>query len=256
MTRINASYQERLKAFQNLLQNHQRIVFFGGAGVSTESDIPDFRGTHGIFNRDTGTPYSAEEMVSHHFYVEHPEEFFSNYKVRQGMMKDVQPNRAHIMLAKLEKLGKLQAIITQNIDGLHQRAGSQTVYELHGSIHRNYCTKCHASYSIDEIIERSNPIPHCDKCGGIIKPDVVLFEEPLDNDTVSHAIQAIREADMLIIGGTSLVVWPAAGFIHEFGGDAVVLINQDSTPRDQAADILFRESIGQVLEDAISPLLI
>lgn len=247
-------YKERLNTFVQLLKSHDRIVFFGGAGVSTESDIPDFRGKTGIFNRDTGTPYSAEEMVSHHFYLDHPVEFFENYKLREGMMKDVQPNRAHYALAKLEDMGKLKAIVTQNIDGLHQRAGSKTVYELHGSVHRNYCVKCHRFYGIEEFCDLCNPIPHCETCGGVIKPDVVLFEEPLDSDIVMDAVDAIRNADMLIIGGTSLVVYPAAGFVREFGGDSVVLINQDPTSGDRLADLLFRESVGEVLESAVQQL--
>ncbi len=245
---------DRIQTFTTLLKEHQRIVFFGGAGVSTESNIPDFRGTNGIFNRDTGTPYSAEEMVSHHFYVEHPEEFFENYKIREGMMKDVEPNRAHYALARLEEMGKLQAIVTQNIDGLHQKAGSKNVFELHGSVHRNYCTQCHAFYDIDSFVELCRPIPYCPKCGGVIKPDVVLFEESLDSQTIWDSVDAIRHADMLIIGGTSLVVYPAAGFIHEFRGDSVVLINQDPTPGDRNADLVFRESIGLVLESAVNQL--
>lgn len=245
------TYAERLARFRELIDTHRRIVFFGGAGVSTESDIPDFRGKHGLFTRDTGTPWSAEEMVSHHFYEEHPVEFFENYKIREGMMKDVLPNRAHYALARLEEIGRLHAVITQNIDGLHQRAGSRRVYELHGSVHRNYCTRCNAYYGIDDFIRLADPIPHCERCGAVIKPDVVLFEEPLDNEVVAGALQALREADMLIIGGTSLVVWPAAGFVREFGGDAVVLINQDPTGGDRLADLVFRESIGQVLEEAI-----
>lgn len=249
-----SDFNIRLQEFVTLLKSHQRIVFFGGAGVSTESNIPDFRSKTGIFNQDTGTPYTAEEMVSHHFYVEHPVEFFQNYKIREGMMKDVEPNRAHYALADLEKIGKLTAIITQNIDGLHQRAGSQNVYELHGSVHRNYCTSCHRFYSIETFCQLCTPIPYCSDCGHIIKPDVVLFEEPLDTNTVLAAIDAIRNADMLIIGGTSLVVYPAAGFIREFSGNAIVLINQDPTTSDQYADIVFRESIGQVLQAVMTQI--
>ncbi len=248
------NFADRMDELIQLLKKHDNIVFFGGAGVSTESNIPDFRGKTGIFNRDTGTPFSAEEMVSHHFYVEHPVEFFENYKIREGMMKDVQPNRAHYALAQLEKMGKLKAIVTQNIDGLHQRAGSENVLELHGSVHRNYCTQCNKFYGIEEFCDLCTPIPHCEDCGGVIKPDVVLFEESLDTDTVYKSLDAIRKADLLIIGGTSLVVYPAAGYVREFRGDKVVLINQDPTPGDRFADLIFNESIGQVLEDAVNAL--
>lgn len=248
------TYEERIRRFSELLRTHSRIVFFGGAGVSTESDIPDFRGSDGLYRRPADTPWSAEEMLSHHFYLEHPKEFFDNYKKREGVMRDVTPNRAHYALARLEEGGRLSAVVTQNIDGLHQRAGSKTVYELHGSVHRNYCTECRTFFGIDDFIALCTPIPHCPQCGGIVKPDVVLYEESLDSNVLMDAVDAIREADLLIIGGTSLVVYPAAGLIREYRGDTIVLINRDPTPGDRHADLLFHESVGEVLADGVAAL--
>lgn len=248
------TYENRIEQLSELLNTHRNIVFFGGAGVSTESNIPDFRGSDGLYRRPNNSPWSAEEMLSHHFYEEHPKEFFDNYKLREGFMRDVKPNRAHYALASLEAQGRLSAIVTQNIDGLHQRAGSKKVYELHGSVHRNYCTKCHASFNIDRFIELCTPIPHCPECNGIIKPDVVLYEESLDNNVIMDAVDAIRNADLLIIGGTSLVVYPAAGLIREYRGQTLVLINRDPTPSDKYANLLFHESIGDVLEKSVAAL--
>jgi len=248
------TYEDRIRKLAALLSTHSRIVFFGGAGVSTESDIPDFRGSGGIYRRPGQSLWSAEEMLSHHFYLEHPKEFFDNYKEREGFMRDVSPNRAHYALARLEKEGRLAAVVTQNIDGLHQRAGSRRVYELHGSVHRNYCTECRAFFDIDSFIALCTPIPHCPQCGGIIKPDVVLYEESLDTDVLMDAVDAIRDADLLIIGGTSLVVYPAAGLIREYRGEQIVLINRDPTPGDRYANVLFHESIGDVLEKSVALL--
>mgnify|MGYP000148177804 CR=1 FL=1 len=234
-----------MEEFIEMLKSHNRIVFFGGAGVSTESDIPDFRGKGGLYRQKTELPWSPEEMLSHHFYAEHPVEFFTLYKEREGMMLEAEPNRAHTALAELEKMGKLYAVVTQNIDGLHQMAGSKNVIELHGSIHRNYCTKCHKFYDLDYIIQ-SDGVPKC-SCGGIIKPDVVLYEEGLNNDDIENAIRYISEADTLIIGGTSLVVYPAAGLIRYFRGKHLVVINMSPTQTDSQADLLIADKIGKVL---------
>lgn len=239
------------KQFAEMLKKHNRIVFFGGAGVSTESDIPDFRGKDGLYNQKNDLPWSPEEMLSHHFYVEHPTEFFTLYKEREGMMLEARPNRAHYALTDLEKMGKLSGIVTQNIDGLHQKAGSRNVMELHGSILRNICQKCGKMVGMEEFIRLCQPIPYCPDCGGVLKPDVVLYEEPLDSNTIDDAIHEISRADMLIIGGTSLVVYPAAGFVNYFRGDALVMINKDATNQDGRCDLVFRESVGQVLEEGV-----
>lgn len=241
-----------MERFGELLRTHRRIVFFGGAGVSTESKIPDFRGKDGLYRQKTDLPWSPEEMLSHHFYEEHPVEFYTLYKEREGMMMEAQPNRAHYALAELERMGKLSAVVTQNIDGLHQKAGSQNVLELHGSVLRNICQKCGREYGMEEFLALATPIPHCPVCGGVLKPDVVLYEESLDGFVIQEAIHEISRADMLIIGGTSLVVYPAAGFIDYFRGDALVLINRDPTPRDGACTLVFRESVGEVLEKGLA----
>lgn len=240
-----------VERFAELLRTHDRIVFFGGAGVSTESKIPDFRGKDGLYRQKTDLPWSPEEMLSHHFYEEHPVEFYTLYKEREGMMLQAQPNRAHYALAELERMGKLSAVVTQNIDGLHQKAGSRNVLELHGSVLRNLCQKCGRDYGMEEFLARCTPVPHCPACGGVVKPDVVLYEEPLDGFTIQCAVEEIARADMLIIGGTSLVVYPAAGFIDYFRGDALVLINRDETPRDRSCTMVFRDSVGAVLEEGL-----
>lgn len=240
-----------IEHFAELLGSHRRIVFFGGAGVSTESNIPDFRGKDGLYRQKTDLPWSPEEMLSHHFYAEHPTEFYTLYKEREGMMLQAQPNRAHYALAELERMGKLSAVVTQNIDGLHQKAGSRNVLELHGSVLRNICQRCGKEYGMEEFLELCTPIPHCPSCGGILKPDVVLYEETLDGFVIQNAVDEIAHADMLIIGGTSLVVYPAAGFVDYFRGDTLVLINRDPTPRDRMCTLVFRESVGQVLEDGL-----
>lgn len=243
-----------IQQFADLLRTHRRIVFFGGAGVSTESKIPDFRGKDGLYRQKTDLPWSPEEMLSHHFYEEHPVEFYTLYKEREGMMLSAKPNRAHYALAGLERMGKLSAVVTQNIDGLHQKAGSKNVLELHGSVLRNICQTCGKVYGMEEFLVLCDPVPHCPDCGGILKPDVVLYEESLDGYTIEESIDAISRADMLIIGGTSLVVYPAASFIDYFRGDALVLINKDPTPRDSSCTLVFRESVGEVLEKGVELL--
>lgn len=234
---------DQIEELQKIIDEHSNLVFFGGAGVSTESGIPDFRSTDGLYHMKY--KYPPETMLSHTFFVTHTEEFFEFYRDKV-LALDAQPNAAHKKLAELEKAGKLKAVVTQNIDGLHQKAGSKVVYELHGSVHRNYCTRCHAFYD-GEYVRSADGVPRCEKCGGIVKPDVVLYEEGLDSDTINGAVRAISEADVLIVGGTSLVVYPAAGLIHYFKGDKVVLINKGSTGMDTNADLVIREPIGQVL---------
>ena len=230
----------QIKALQEMIDKSQRIVFFGGAGVSTESGIPDFRSVDGLYHQKYD--YPPETILSHTFYEKHPEEFFRFY--RDKMLKlDAKPNAAHLKLAELERAGKLSAVVTQNIDGLHQAAGSKNVYELHGSVLRNYCEKCGKFYDA-EFMLRSDGVPRC-TCGGRVKPDVVLYEEGLDNDTVSGAIRAIAQADMLIVGGTSLVVYPAAGLIQYYGGDRLVVINK--TELSAMADLTILGAIGEVL---------
>ena len=211
---------EKLNELRQIIEDSDNIVFFGGAGVSTESGIPDFRSVDGLYNQKY--KYPPETIISHSFYRRNPEEFYRFYKDKM-IFADAKPNKAHIKLAELEKQGKLKAVITQNIDGLHQMAGSRNVIELHGSVHRNYCEKCHAFYDLDYIVN-SDGVPKCEKCGGTVKPDVVLYEEALDEDNMSRALQYISEADTMIIGGTSLVVYPAAGLIRYFRGRKLVVI--------------------------------
>ena len=222
---------EKLETLRQWIAESHNIVFFGGAGVSTESGIPDFRSVDGLYNQQYA--YPPETIISHSFYVRYPEEFYRFYKDRM-LFADAKPNAAHRALAKLEADGRLKAVITQNIDGLHQMAGSREVLELHGSVHRNYCTRCGKFYSLDDVI-RSEGVPRCD-CGGTVKPDVVLYEEGLDSNTLEKSVRYIRQADMLIIGGTSLVVYPAAGLIDYYRGSKLVLINKDATARDSQAD--------------------
>ena len=227
---------------QNVIDNSRRIVFFGGAGVSTESGIPDFRSVDGLYNQKYD--YPPEQILSHTFFMHNTEEFYRFYRDKM-LCLDKKPNKAHLKLAKLEKAGKLTAVVTQNIDGLHQAAGSKKVYELHGSVLRNYCMKCGKFYPA-EYIKNSNGIPKCE-CGGVIKPDVVLYEEGLDDSTVTEALRAIQTADTLIIAGTSLTVYPAAGFISYFNGGNIVLINRDETPFDSKADLVFHDKVGELL---------
>ena len=233
---------DEIKRLKELVDRSSRIVFFGGAGVSTESGIPDFRSTDGLYHQQW--KYPPETILSHTFYVQHTEEFYRFYREKL-LLPDARPNAAHRKLAWLEKEGKLTAVVTQNIDGLHQAAGSRKVYELHGSVLRNYCQKCGAFYDA-EYIRTTQGVPRC-QCGGVIKPDVVLYEEGLDSQTMRGATEAISQADLLIIGGTSLAVYPAAGLIDYFRGDALVVINKAPTPRDSQADLLIQGSIGEAL---------
>ena len=230
----------------DVIEKNNDIVFFGGAGVSTESGIPDFRSVDGLYNMKY--KYPPETILSHSFFMTKPRDFFDFYRDKM-LCPEARPNKAHLALAELEKQGKLKAVITQNIDGLHQMAGSKKVYELHGSVMRNYCMKCHKFYDVSAIAE-STDIPKC-KCGGIIKPDVVLYEEGLDDKTVTNAVRAIANADVLIIGGTSLNVYPAAGFLNYFNGNKIVLLNKSATSFDKNADIVIRDPIGQVLGEVV-----
>lgn len=234
--------KEKIAAFQQMLDESHYIVFFGGAGVSTESGIPDFRSVDGLYHQQYD--YPPETILSHTFYRRNPEEFYRFYKNKM-LFLDAKPNMAHKKLAQWEAEGKLKAVITQNIDGLHQAAGSKNVLELHGSVLRNYCEDCGAFYDVD-YIKKAEGVPHCEKCGGMIKPDVVLYEEGLNEDTVQKAIRAISNADLLIIGGTSLVVYPAAGLINYFRGKHLVLVNKSATDRGSEADLLLSASIGEV----------
>ena len=233
---------EKIKQLQQWVDQSDRIVFFGGAGVSTESGIPDFRSVDGLYNQRY--KYPPEVMLSHSFYVAHTEEFFDFYRTKM-LYLDAQPNAAHKKLAELETAGKLTAVVTQNIDGLHQKAGSKNVLELHGSVHRNFCQRCHKMYDA-EFMLHSTGIPTC-TCGGKVKPDVVLYEESLDQHTLTKALDAIEHADMLIIGGTSLAVYPAASLVNYYRGDRLVLINKSTTPMDQNANLAIQGSIGEVL---------
>ena len=233
---------DKIRKLKEIVDNTDNLVFFGGAGVSTESGIPDFRSTDGLYNMKY--KYQPETIVSHTFFVRKTEDFYEFYKDKM-MALDAKPNKAHYKLAEWEKEGKCRAVVTQNIDGLHQMAGSKKVLELHGSIHRNYCTKCGKFFDA-AYVKNSDGVPRCDECGGLVKPDVVLYEESLDSQTISDAVYAIAHADVLIIGGTSLAVYPAAGMIDYFRGGHLVLINRSSTPRDSQADLIINDSIGEV----------
>ena len=236
---------EETAVLKRWIEESGNIVFFGGAGVSTESNIPDFRSTDGLYNQQYEFP--PETILSHSFFVRNTEEFYRIYRNKMLFPK-AKPNRAHLALAKLEKEGKVKAIVTQNIDGLHQAAGSKEVLELHGSVHRNYCMRCGKFYDLEAVLKTTG-IPKC-SCGGTIKPDVVLYEEPLDNEVMSRALSFIRKAEVLIIGGTSLTVYPAAGLIDYYRGNKLVLINKSVTPKDSEADLVICDSIGRVLGDA------
>lgn len=243
---------EKIEAFIKILRDSENIVFFGGAGCSCESGIPDFRSSNGLYSKKLNCRFTPEQAVSHTFFLKYQEEFYDFYK-KNLVYPDALPNGCHLALAKLEKIGKLKAIITQNIDGLHQAAGSKNVYELHGSVLRNYCMKCHAFYGADYILS-ADGVPKCEKCGGVIKPDVVLYEEGLDDNIVSGAIDAISKAETLIIGGTSLVVYPAAGLIDYFKGKNLVLINKGITSADHRADLLINDNIGEVMKEAVDQM--
>ncbi len=232
---------DKISEFRRLVEKSRRIVFFGGAGVSTESGIPDFRSKDGLYNQKYD--YPPEEILSHGFFVNRTEEFYKFYRDKLNSLK-YEPNITHFKLAELEKKGKLSAVVTQNIDGLHQKAGSRKVYELHGSVLRNYCVKCGKFHDAAAVFG-SEGVPHCE-CGGVIKPDVVLYNEPLDEKVVRGAIKAISNADLLIIGGTSLTVYPASSYISYFGGGEIVLINKSSTPYDNTADLVINQGLGEV----------
>lgn len=240
---------EAASALKDLFAAHSRVVFFGGAGVSTASGIPDFRSVDGLYNQQF--KYPPETMLSHSFYVRHTAEFYDFYR-RKMIALDARPNRCHTKLAELEAAGKLSAVVTQNIDGLHQLAGSKNVFELHGSVHRNICQRCGRTYGAGWIMARGSEteqgVPVCESCGGAIKPDVVLYEEALDEDVLMGAVQAIAQADALIIGGTSLVVYPAAGLIQYFNGNTLAIVNRDPTPQDANADLLISCDIAKAFD--------
>ncbi len=235
--------EEKAKLLQDWIAKSDNVVFFGGAGVSTESGIPDFRSVDGLYNQEYD--YPPETIISHTFFMHRPEEFFRFYK-KKMLMPEARPNMAHIRLAEWEKKGHVRAVITQNIDGLHQMAGSKEVLELHGSVHRNYCMTCGKFYDM-EYVRTSDGVPKC-SCGGRVKPDVVLYEEGLDNDTITRSVSYIAHADVLIIGGTSLVVYPAAGLIDYFRGSRLVVVNKSVTSRDKNADLVIQDSIGKLFE--------
>ena len=236
-------YEKEIEELQNIIDDSSRIVFFGGAGASTESGIPDFRSADGLYHQEY--KYSPEQIISHSFFLRYPEAFYEFYKDKM-MYLDAKPNPAHLKLAELETAGSLLTVVTQNIDGLHQQAGSKKVYELHGSIHRNYCMKCGKFYDAD-FIKNSDGVPHCE-CGGIVKPDVVLYEEGLDQNVTQRAVMAISMADTLIIGGTSLVVYPAAGFVDYFHGKHLVVINKSETGKNVNAELTINAPIGEIMK--------
>ncbi len=240
------NFEKKIKALQKIYDESKNIVFFGGAGVSTESGIPDFRSQDGLYNQEW--KYPPETIISRSFFDANPVEFYRFYR-KKLIVNNIEPNIAHMQLAKMEQKGKLKAVITQNIDGLHQKAGSKNVFELHGSTLRNFCMNCGAKYDVNFIAESENApdkLPHCTKCNGLIKPDVVLYEESLDQNIINGAIDAIRNADTLIIGGTSLVVYPAAGLVDYFSGKNMVLINKSETSNDHKSNLVIHESIGKV----------
>ena len=235
---------ESIEQLKEIIDKSDNIVFFGGAGVSTESGVPDFRSVDGLYNQEYA--YPPETILSHTFYKRNPEEFFRFYR---KLFPNAEPNNAHKALAKLEEMGKLKAVITQNIDGLHQKAGSKVVYELHGSVYRNHCESCGKFYGFDEVYKMQG-IPRC-QCSGIIKPDVVLYEEGLEQMTINRSVEAIAKADVLIIGGTSLAVYPAAGLIDYYRGNKLILINKSSTPKDSRANLVIHEPIGEVFSQVV-----
>lgn len=234
---------KQIEQLQQWIEESRHIVFFGGAGVSTESGIPDFRSQDGLYNQTYR--YPPEEIISHHFFMENPEEFYRFYRDKM-IAADAQPNPAHVKLAEMEQKGKLDAVITQNIDGLHQKAGSHNVLELHGTVLRNYCLDCGKAYGL-EAVTQSHGIPRC-SCGGMLKPDVVLYEEGLDSHVLEESVRYMAQADLLIVGGTSLVVYPAAGLLQYFRGNKLALLNRDETPYDSRAGLILREPIGRVME--------
>lgn len=244
--------ENRILKLAEILKESDNIVFFGGAGVSTASNIPDFRSSNGIFSKKLNRNISPEQAVSHSFLIQHPDEFYDFYK-KNLIYPDAKPNACHYALAKLEEMGKLKAVVTQNIDGLHQMAGSKVVYELHGSVHRNFCQNCAKKFDASYILEADGE-PICNACGGKVRPDVVLYEEGLDQNVIAKSVQAISEADTLIVGGTSLVVYPAAGLINYFRGRNLVLINKSATGADSSADLLIQDDIAEVMKLAVEAL--
>lgn len=240
----------QLEQLRQIIQSSDNIVFFGGAGVSTESNIPDFRSEDGLYHSLNNYGYPPEVMLSHTFFENHPQEFF-NYYLNEMIFPQARPNPAHLALAKLEQQGKLKAVITQNIDGLHQMAGSTNVLELHGSVHRNYCLNCGAKYPLEFMLEHLDSVPHCRDCGCIVRPDVVLYEEGLDEHVLNTALRYIKKAEVLIVGGTSLVVYPAAGLLQYFKGRQLVLINKTATDYDHRANLVIHRSIGESLAYAV-----
>lgn len=239
-----------LDKLKKIISESSNIVFFGGAGTSTESSIPDFRSESGLYRTERGHSYPPEVMLSHSFFINHTEDFYNFYRSKM-IYKDAKPNAAHFVLAELESMGKLKAVVTQNIDGLHQLAGSQNVLELHGSVHRNYCMKCGKFFNLDYVTDSKSVVPECDECGGVIKPHVVLYEEALDMDVMNKAEAYISKAEVFIIGGTSLVVYPAAGLVNYYKGNKLILINKSSTSYDNAASLVIKDSIGKVLKSIL-----
>lgn len=240
---------EDILELSRIIKDSNNIVFFGGAGVSTASGIPDFRSSTGLYSQKLNRNFTPEQAVSHSFYIRYPEEFFEFYK-NNLIYRNAEPNECHKALAELEKMGKLKAVVTQNIDGLHQAAGSKTVYELHGSVLRNYCTHCMEFYDVDYILENEG-VPTCEKCGSTVKPDVVLYEEGLDDAVLNGAINAISKADTLIVGGTSLIVYPAAGLINYFNGKNLILINKSQTSADKKANLIINDDIAKVMKEVM-----
>lgn len=245
---VSESPEQKLQTLTEWIRSSENIVFFGGAGISTESGIPDFRSAAGIYQTEKDSPFSPEEILSRSFFNRRPDVFYDFYKSKM-LHPEAKPNPAHRFLASLEREGKLKAVITQNIDGLHQMAGSQKVLELHGSIHRNYCMDCRRFYALDEIMGSEGVVPYCSACGGVVKPDIVLYGESLDDRVITDSVHAIGEADLLLIGGTSLTVQPAASLVGYFGGDRTVLLNVSNTPYDHRADLLISDPIGAVMEE-------
>ena len=241
---------DKIKQLKEIVDISKRIVFFGGAGVSTESGIPDFRSASGIYNEKFNKRYTPEEIVSRSFFFAHPKDFYEFY-INRMVYPNAKPNNAHKALAELERIGKLHAIITQNIDGLHQLAGSKNVYELHGTIHQNFCNKCHKEFSLGYILSHK-VLPKCDECGTIVKPNVILYQENLDKNILNNAIDEIKNCDTLIIGGTSLVVYPAATLVKYFRGQNLVLINKSVTPMDEHCDLVLHDSIGDILSQVVN----
>ena len=244
---------QKITRLAELIKESSNIVFFGGAGISTARGIPDFRSSDGLYSQKLNRNFSPEEAVSHSFFLRYPEEFFAFYK-ENLIYPEAKPNACHLALAKLEEMGKLKAVVTQNIDGLHQAAGSKKVFELHGSVHRNYCLKCGRRYDSADYILKADGVPTCEACGGQVRPDVVLYEEGLDQDVLNGAVSAIAQADLLIIGGTSLAVYPAAGLINYFNGSHLVQINKTKTSADGKAELTINDDIAKVMEEVMQLL--